>query len=133
MAGKLVPTGTDGKEVILSPIEKLKQFNKTELAEMIIAEQLKYKKLKTKNTNKNKEADDAVIAMEGAADTIIKLGEALELANDDAANLSNTLLLKNRTQKEVNEIIIDLIRTVDLALKTSMKLLELNGVVGGQQ
>ena len=133
MAGNLVPTGTDGKEVEISEIEKLKVNSKTVLAELIIAERLKYKKLKTKNTNKNKEADNSVKAMEEAAETITKMAEALELANDDAASLSNTLLIKNRVQKEVNEIIIDMIHAIDLTLKTSRKLLELNGVVGGNQ
>lgn len=131
--GKLIPTDLDGKEVELTKDQKLMTFQKKELIAMINSSELKYSKLKTKNTNTNKAKEESDTAVKDAADVIIKLTEGLELANDEAAQLSNTLLIKNRTQKEVNEIVVDLIRTVDLALKTSMKLLELNGVVGGGQ
>ena len=40
--------------------------------------------------------------------------------------------MKNIQSREVNTVIIDMIQGLDLVLKTSMKLLELNGVIGGK-
>lgn len=127
----LIPTDETNETVELTEEQKLIQLKKSELVEMIQAQNLKYKKLQTKNKNTNSELNEVNSTIEEAAETIQKLTESLNLANDEAAQLSNTLLMKNRTSKEINEIVLDMIQALDLTLRTSMKLLEANGLVGG--
>lgn len=121
----------EGTAVELTENEKLMQMKKADLVAMIESKDLKYKKLQTKNGNTNKELKELKATMEEAADTILKLTDGVELANDEAAQLSNSLLVKNRNAKEISETVVDMIHAIDLTLKSSMKILEMNGILTG--
>ena len=103
----LIPSDENGKAVEVDETTALMNKTKKELVDIIQAEQLKYKKLKTQKGNQKAELDEVLTNATTLANELATAKEEAELANHEAATLSETLRIKNQKEKAIENIVID--------------------------
>lgn len=115
------------KEPVVVDNDLMKK-SKKDLISMIEAEQLKYKKLKTSKNRIAKEVKELEEDKEQDTQTLLTLTEAVGLANDEAASMSEQLRIKNSTMKVVTGALRDYLTLNDIARRNLEKILISMGV-----
>lgn len=129
--GKLIPTNSEGNPVEQDEKTKLKSNTKDELIEMINSLETSNKKLKTRNQNLNQNLKDTKDEAEKARLELEQIEEQQEDTHNEAAQMSDTIRIKNRQLQEVGNAYLTLYNSIKGTADQGLKILEYNGILGG--
>ena len=125
----LVPTDDQGKPIEQDEKSKLKHKNKDQLIEMIEAGETKHKKVLTRNKNLKEELEDAHKTIERMNEELVLIRQQQEDTHEEAAQMSETIRIKNRIIDEVVDAYLALANTTRTTATQGLKILEYNGLV----
>lgn len=126
---KLTPTTIEGEAVEQTETQKLMSLKKDELVQMILDQDVKYKKLHTRTQNLKGNIDGLQKDLDEAVDALAEAQEARELTDTEAANMSESLRIKNRQLGEVVDATLNLINVFTAVSDQTLKIFEYNGLI----
>ena len=127
--GKLVPTNEEGKPVELNEEQQLMNMTKKELVERIQKEQTKHKKVLTRSKNQKEKIDELTDEVDNLTAELDEIKTQQEDTHREAAQMSETIRMKNSIINEVTESYLALANTMRTAASQGLKILEYNGLV----
>lgn len=127
--GTLVPTDEKGNPIEQDETSKLKNKTKDQLIEMIESSETKRKKVSTRNKNLKQELDEAQKTTKQLNEELESIKQQQEDTHEEAAQMSETIRIKNRVLDEVTEAYLALANLTRTSATQGLKILEYNGLV----
>jgi|AntRauTorcE11897_2_1112592.scaffolds.fasta_scaffold01554_12 chromosome segregation ATPase len=110
-----------------SKLENLKKYDLIsrvkELEGDLERRDIAYKKQQTRVNNLAKDNKEQKEQIDLYAEALKSTEDSINVANDEAASLSQALRIANQRNKELVEVSTDFVNSIDLTIKTSSKLL----------